>query len=360
MIVIRPRNYRPPEGAGSAAGAVNGVQQEAAREGKLEEPGDVRTGSTSPVTSADPAVATEPLADLQARLHTALGERFEVLSRYAIGGMATLFLARHRLTGGLFVAKVLQPELAADPRVVASFEREARHVAQLGNHPNLIPVVDMMQTEGLHVLLMPYIAGEDLDHLLKRRGRLSRDEALTLLSQVTGLLIHTEEQGIVHGDLSPGNIRLDTFGQYRVLDFGLSRAATDEPGLALPQAGTPAYNSPEQIRQEAIDNRSDLYSLGVIFAEVLYGYPPFEADTLEELAQKHLRGEWKVSGEIEADPRVRALLDHLLAPQPGERFGDASQLAAAITGLGFEMTCVTSSPPGALLTPPKPRRRRLG
>ena len=326
MIVIRPKNYRAPEAAES-----------------------------------EPAPGAPILADeLQQPLQAALGPRYEVLHRLAIGGMATLFVVRHCVHLGLFVAKVLQPALAVKPQVVAAFHREARHVARLGSHPNLIPVFDLVEAADLHVLLMPYIEGEDLDQLLARRGKLVRDEALTLLSQVTSLLIHAEEQGIVHGDLSPGNIRLDTFGLYRVMDFGLSRALDDGDEPSLPQAGTPAYNSPEQIRNERIDNRSDLYSLGVIFAEALHGFPPFEAETLEELAQKHLRGEWKVSGEIGADAGVKAILDRLLAPLPAERFGDASQLAAAITGLGFELGCLVPSPPGAALVPPRPRRRRLG
>ena len=371
MIVIRPKNYRPPQGSNSAGEAPPNPEPATQQQPSQGQPGpDVSQQDSSQQDQPQPdkpkAIQPEPQQPDQqvpkpaATLQAALGERFEVLNRFAIGGMATLFLVRHCLHHGFFVAKVLEPTLAANPTIVASFRREARHVARLGSHPNLIPVFDLIEHDGLHILLMPYIEGEDLDHLLKRRGKLSRDEALTLLAQVTGLLIHAEEQGIVHGDLSPGNLRLDHFGQYRVLDFGLSRATDDEPGLALPQAGTPAYNSPEQIRNEPIDNRSDLYSLGVIFAEVLYGYPPFEADTLEELAQKHLRGEWKVAPEIEADPRIRALLDRLLAPQPGARFGDASQLAAAIVGLGFELTCTAPSPPGALLVPPRPRRRRLG
>ncbi len=311
----------------------------------------------------DKQAETQPDQDtteLQKQLQEALEERFEVLQCLAIGGMATLFLVRHRLHHGLLVAKVLQPALAARPEVVCSFVREARHIAQLGIHPYLIPVFDFIQANSLHIQLMPYVQGEDLDHLLKRRGKLTRDEALTLLTQVTSLLIHAEEHGIVHADLSPGNIRLDTFGQYRVFDFGLSHATDDGPEPGLPQAGTPTYNSPEQIRQEPFDNRSDLYSLGVIFAEALEGHPPFEAETLEELAKKHLSGDWQPSPELEADARVKSLLDHLLATKAEDRFGDASQLAAAITGLGFELACLQSSPPGALLVPPRPRRRRLG
>lgn len=307
-----------------------------------------------------PGPEDDGTAELQKQLQQALDERFEVLRCLAIGGMATLFLVRHRLHLGLLVAKVLRPELAARPEVATAFEREARHIVRLGNHPNLIPVFDLIHANELQIQLMPYVEGEDLDHLLKRRGKLTHDEALTLLTQVTGLLIHAEEQGVVHADLSPGNIRLDTFGQYRVFDFGLSQAADDEPGPPLPQAGTPTYNSPEQIRQEAFDNRADLYSLGVIFAEAFEGHPPFEADTLEELAQKHLRGEWQASAPLEADPSLKALLMRLLALKPEDRFGDASQLAAAIAGLGFELACIQSSPPGAALVPPRPRRRRLG
>ena len=115
MIVIRPRNYRPPDAAGQPAGAADGSREESTPAENLEEAGEKVSMPSSAVAAVDAVPKPALDDDLKARLQTALGERFEVLSRYAIGGMATLYLIRHRLHGGLFVAKVLQPELAGDP-----------------------------------------------------------------------------------------------------------------------------------------------------------------------------------------------------------------------------------------------------
>ncbi|MBE7179981.1 MAG: protein kinase, partial [Terriglobus roseus] len=157
-------------------------------------------------------------------MQVVVGSRFQVERPLAIGGMATIFQMRHRLHNGLFVAKVLHPELAESPGVLRSFRLEATHAAMLGDHPNAVPVFDFGELDGIFFLLMPYIAGEDLDQMLARRGPLGREEALQMAAQLSSLLCHAESKHVVHCDLTPGNIRRDNFGQYRLLDLGISQA----------------------------------------------------------------------------------------------------------------------------------------
>ncbi len=273
--------------------------------------------------------------------------------------MATIFRVRHTKHGGLFAVKVLHAELAARPEVVQSFGREAMHAARLGGHPNAVPVFDFGEVEGLHFMIMPFIEGEDLDRLLAARGPLPRGEALRCAAQITGLLCYAESHGITHGDLAPGNLRLDVFGRYRVLDLGLShRAGTGSSFQAL--GGTPLYSSPEQVRGEVPDMRSDIYSLGMILVETLTGKPLLEANSLDELKRKHLEADWKLPAAIEADLELAKLLRSMLATDRERRLGSALALSEGLAALDFDrgdLTLVTK--PSSRDGEGAQRRRRL-
>jgi serine/threonine protein kinase len=293
------------------------------------------------VAPTQPELSEVNLAELGQRLQLALGSRYEVLDPIAIGGMALLYQLQHRLHGGYFVAKVLHPRLSARPDMVASFRAEAVHVAQLSDHPGIVPIFDLAEWDGLFYMVMPYIEGEDLDHLLHRLRTLPRDEALTLVAQISSILAHAQANGIAHCDLAPGNIRLDALGQYRLLDFGLSRSkemATHSLG------GTPAYISPEQIRGEFPDIRSDIYALGIILYEALMGETPFRASTIKELEGKHLRGDWTMPEELHADLPVAALIHRMLATNPEERLSNAFELSGILSALGFSLPEFRSRP----------------
>ncbi len=299
---------------------------------------------------------TRELEALGARLQRVFGERFHVLQPVAIGGMATIFQMRHTGHHGLFAAKVLHPELSARPDVLESFRTEAIHGALLAGHPSVVPIFDFAQLDGLFFLVMPWVEGEDLDQILRRRGCLGRADALLLTAQVSSLLCHAEANGIVHGDLTPGNLRLDGFGNYRVLDFGLSHTAGADAGRTL-LGGTPLYLSPEQAAGRPTDIRSDLYSLGVILFEALTGVPLYAAETLEELAEKRRQSAWQLPVAIREDEGLAKLLVSLLANDPEERMPSAFALAGAMEAFGFKRPEFRDSLRPA--APPGPRRRRL-
>lgn len=306
-----------------------------------------------------PSVSPSDLADLQQALGASLGMRFEVMAPVAIGGMAVIFPLRHRRTEGMFAAKVMRRELAGEPALREAFAREARIGAQLAGHPNAVPVLDVQDAGDLPYLLMPFIDGTDLDHVLRERGRLERDEAMMMLAQLASLLMYAETLGLVHADVALGNIRLDRFGQYRLLDYGLARSNGEEMDRLHALAGTPASNSPEQLRGERLDIRSDLYSLGLVLFHALAGRPAFPTDDLDELARRHLGGAWTMPPELEADRAAAALLRSMLSVDREHRMASAFELAGAMTALGYEQPSFLRSLPASGNPAPRLKRRRL-
>lgn len=293
-----------------------------------------------------PAIASRPnLPAITESLRIGLGNRYEVLDPLAIGGMSTVLQLRHRLHGGLFVAKVLHAWLASTPAFLTRFRVEAMHGVALSGHPHVATILDLGEIDGLIYLLMPYIDGEDLDRVLERTQRLARAEALTLVAHMASVLLAAEQRGIVHCDISPGNIRLDRFSMYRLMDFGLSQNRESIRGALPSDARTPLYASPEQWRGEELDTRSDLYSLGAVLCEVLTGVPPFLAGSETEIRRKHLEGDWSMPTELEADAQLSHLLLRLLATNREDRMRGAVELGNVLAAIGFPITQLRVSPP---------------
>jgi serine/threonine-protein kinase len=267
---------------------------------------------------------------LRAALHQVLGDKYEILQWIGGGGMAEVFLARHRAHGGLFAIKVLAEQLADEPEIVARFMDEARTAATLGGHPNIAPVFDVGEWGSLHYLIMPYIEGEDVKSYLERHGRLEPAEAVTIIRQVAEALVWAGERRFVHRDLKPANIRIDTSGRVIVLDFGIAKAG-DAPSArtrAGETLGTPYYMSPEQIRAEPCDHRSDLYSLGVIFFELLTGMKPFTGDSYRAIEIGHCQKTPPALSTIvpDIDPELERIVNRLLEKDRERRYQSAREL----------------------------------
>ncbi len=310
--------------------------------------------------AATTVTARNDTAELAAKLHSIFGTRFQIIRPVAIGGMATIFQMRHRLHNGLFVAKVLHPELVDRPGIVAAFRQEATHAARLGNHPNAVPVFDFGELDGLFFLVMPYVDGADLDRILHRAGPLSREETLQAAAQISSILCCAESLDIVHCDLPPGNIRLDVYGQYRLLDFGISQARgpQDKPFTG----GTPLYGSPEQIAGAPLDIRSDLYSMGAVLCECLTGTPAFLDTTLEKIHERHRTGNWQMPTTLRGDDPFRLLLQKLLSVDPTGRPESAYELSGILDAMGwarpeFRPGSVDKRP--FMQAPETPARKRL-
>jgi serine/threonine-protein kinase len=247
-----------------------------------------------------------------AELEAILGDKYQLVRRIGGGGMAQVFLARHRGHGGVFAVKVLAEYLAQDSRIVARFEQEARTAASLSGHPNIVPIFDIGQGNGLHYLIMQYISGEDMANYLRRNGKLTPADAANVVAQTAEALVWSESRRVVHRDLKPANMLLDTTGRIMILDFGISKIADLADGLTLPgeSLGTPYYMSPEQIRGEACDLRSDLYSLGVVFFELLAGRRPFDNDSVTAIHTAHLFT--PAPSLLDYDPALPEVCDRLV------------------------------------------------
>jgi eukaryotic-like serine/threonine-protein kinase len=274
----------------------------------------------------------------QERLNEVLGSKYRILCRIGGGGMAQVYLARHRLHGGLFAVKVLVDHLAQDPRIVARFEQEARMAATLASHPNIVPIFDIGSGAGLHYMIMQFIAGEDLARYLRREGRLSLPDAANVMAQATEALSCAEAKRIVHRDLKLANMLLDEGGRIKLLDFGISRITDIADGLTRPgeSIGTPHYMSPEQIRGEACDIRSDLYSLGVVFFELISGRRPFENESVTAIQIAHLSSEPPslLSLDPSLPPGCDGMVQKLLSKRPEDRYQNTAELLIDLVAHG--------------------------
>ncbi len=243
--------------------------------------------------------------------------------------MADIFLANDQVLERLVVIKMLLPQYAGDPAFVERFRREATSAAKL-NHKNVVAVYDWGSHDDTFYMAMEYVDGQSLAELLVASPKLPLDTALAITSEAAAGLGFAHANGMVHRDVKPGNIMLTTTGEVKVADFGIAQAL--DGGESLTQTGnvmgTAAYFSPEQARGEEVDRRSDLYSLGVVLFEMVTGQRPFSGSSPVSIAYKHVGEAPPAPTAIDGSlpPAVDALLDNLLAKDPGHRYGDAAEL----------------------------------
>ena len=275
------------------------------------------------------------IQDLQQRLSVVVSGKYRILKQLGSGGMSTVWLARHRIHGALFAFKVLHPFLADILELKEMFYREAMHAGALAGHPNIVSVLDIDYADGLHYLVMPYIRGADLGEALKHCGRFHWNDASTAMLEIATILDYAERCGIYHGDLTPGNVRIDEFGRVLLLDFGLSRSVHISSSQCAYRLGTPYSMSPEQIRGDSVDIRSDLYAAGILLFELLAGYPPFRGHTIEAIEEQHLHGNLLIPEEIrQVHEQLPQFLQSLLAKEAKDRPQSAMSLRQNLLQLG--------------------------
>ena len=236
----------------------------------------VLLGAATDTNAGVPATATSEIPSLE-RIATAFPQ-LEVLELIGRGGMGFVFKARQPHLDRFVALKLLPDKLAKDALFAERFNREGRVLAKL-NHPNIVSVYDFGQAGGFYYLAMEYVDGVNLRQAM-RAGRFSPAEALTLVPKVCEALQYAHEQGILHRDIKPENILLDTKGRVKIADFGIAKlVGEDQPNITLTNTGaalgTPHYMAPEQFEKPAtVDHRADIYSLGVVFYEMLTGELP--------------------------------------------------------------------------------------
>ncbi len=258
--------------------------------------------------------------------------KYRILERVGRGGMGTVFKAQDPVLSRLVALKVISGEVEITEELKARFFREARACAKL-NHPNIIIVYDLGEDADLLFIVMELLEGEELKSLIRERKPLALEEKLSLMIQVCDGLHYAHERGVVHRDIKPGNIFVQRNGQVKILDFGIARIAATDSGLTRTGfiMGTLRYMSPEQARGR-VDHRSDIFSVGTVFYELLAYRPAFDRENPIEILEQ-LRSE-NPPPLVEVDPSLppalAAIVERALRKDPAERFPDLGQMGAEL------------------------------
>jgi serine/threonine-protein kinase len=294
--------------------------------------GSFPSGFRSCTTCATGLVGTDPL------IGSTLVERYQIERLLGEGGLGRVYLARHTRMARRFAIKVPAGRAVSDPKSRRRFVAEAEAASRL-DHPNVVGVVDFGETpQGLVYLVMELAEGETLGAYLERRGRLDTREALGVVRQLALGLDHAHGVGLVHRDLKPDNVILvEPDHRPRIVDFGLAiLRELDEAGRLTTRGvviGTPHYMSPEQACGHRIDLRSDIFSLGIVFYELLAGVLPFDGAPID-IAQKNVLARVpeiaiRVPG-LTVDREVEELVHRMVAKHPAARPQSATDVIAAI------------------------------
>ena len=230
-----------------------------------------------------------------------LGNRYELLEKIGEGGMAEVYKARCKILNRIVAIKVLKNEFIEDEEFLMKFKNEAQAAASL-NHPNIVNVYDVGQEDNVSYIVMEYIEGENLKDLIKKEGKMPEKRALKIIKQIAMALSEAHSKKIIHRDIKPHNIMVTKDNLVKVADFGIAKAATSSTITTVGDAiGSVHYFSPEQARGGYMDERSDIYSLGIVLYELLFGTLPFNGDTPVNIALKHLHSRVEIPKEMEGE-----------------------------------------------------------
>ena len=269
------------------------------------------------------------MASLDPLIGSFFDGRYKIVRKLGAGGMANVYLAEDQELGRRVAIKILNDRHANDDQFVERFRREAKNAAAL-SHPNIVSIYDRGEAEGTYYIAMEYLDGRSLKELIVTRGPAPVPVAVEYARQILSALRFAHRHGIVHRDIKPHNVLVDGEGRVKVTDFGIARAGASQMTEVGSIVGTAQYLSPEQARGTNVDQRSDLYSLGVVLYELLTGSAPFGGDTPVEIAMKHL-------SQVPEPPSAKRpnlphdldlLVMRALAKDPDERYQSAEEMDA--------------------------------
>ena len=258
----------------------------------------------------------------------------QLLKLIGQGGMGSVYLAKHIFLQRMVTVKLLKWSISdLLERNIEAFEHGAIALARL-NHPNIATIYDIDEDNGRPYVVMEFVDGEDVASVVRRKGPMPPSRAAAIARDVARALDHAHHEGVLHRDIKPSNILISTKGQVKVIDFGLAVHAAASAGGRESRylEGTPFYFSPEQVRGQAMDGRSDIYSLGVTLYEMLCGARPFTGRTESSVMEKHLlpvRPRLPVRKNGSVGP-LADILNTMLALRPEDRYPTAHATAEAL------------------------------
>ena len=256
-----------------------------------------------------------------------LDGRYEILEVIGTGGMAVVYKARCHRLNRLVAIKILKDELSKDEEFRNRFHAESQAVAKL-NHPNIMSVHDVSTHEGTDYIVMELIDGITLKQYMEKKGTLNWKETLHFAMQIAKALEHAHGQGIVHRDIKPHNVMVLKNGSAKVTDFGIARLMSQSNTLTKEALGSVHYISPEQAKGGRVDNRSDLYSLGVVMYEMMTGRAPYDGDSPVAVAIQHINGGATMPSVL--NPNIPGGLEQIImrcmATDPAQRYNSATAL----------------------------------
>jgi eukaryotic-like serine/threonine-protein kinase len=279
--------------------------------------------------------------------------RYRIMRKLGSGGMADVYLAEDEELGRRVAIKILNDKYAPDDQFVERFRREAKNAAGL-SHPNIVSIYDRGEAEGTYYIAMEYLDGRSLKELVVARGPLPIPDAIAATRQVLAALRFAHRKGVVHRDIKPHNVMADADGRLKVTDFGIARAGVSQMTEAGSIIGTAQYLSPEQARGAPVDQRSDLYSMGVVLYEMLTGQVPFTGESPVEIAMKHLSDTPRPPSLLRPDipPDLDMVVLRALAKNPEDRFQAAEEMDAELdrVAAGTGVTAETADAATAVLS----------
>jgi eukaryotic-like serine/threonine-protein kinase len=256
-------------------------------------------GTQLPSSKVIPAEVTETLQTPIHELTTGstFARRYQIIEELGKGGMGKVYRVLDKKLKEEVALKLINPEIASDKETIERFSNELKLARKIA-HRNVGKMYELMEAEGTHFITMEYVPGQDLRRLIRQTGQLTTGKAISISRQVCEGLAEAHALGVVHRDLKPGNILIDREGNAKIMDFGIARSLKGKgiTGAGV-MIGTPEYMSPEQVEGKEADQRSDIYSLGIILYEMLTGRVPFEGDTPLAIAVKH-------KTEVPRDPKL--------------------------------------------------------
>jgi len=257
--------------------------------------------------------------------------KYKIIEEIGRGGMGVVYKGQHETLERYVAVKTLPARLSLDETCLKRFKDEAEILAKL-HHKNIVSIYDIEKQNGVNYLIMEFVQGKTVSQLIKEHGPFSPDRAANIALDVALALEHSHSKGVIHRDIHPGNIIIDNNGNVKVTDFGIARATEKDSRTKSGIIGTPRYLAPERIKSNVTDRRSDIYSIGIVFYEMLTGQTPFDDESDYRILEKHMKEKPEKPSAVRqgVPPEFERIILKCLEKKRDDRYSNCGELAALL------------------------------